>query len=355
MNYLSKKANTLEPYTPGEQPQDKRYIKLNTNENPYPMSPLAYKAAVKALNSAALYPDPEATAIKQAVAKIEGVEADEVFAANGSDEVLAFAYQAFFDKDKEILFPDITYSFYPVYARMFDIPYRQIPLTENYEIDITPYKTPNGGILIANPNAPTGISLPLEAIRQLAEYNLGSAVVIVDEAYVAFGAESAVKLIKDYPNVLVVRTMSKSHSMAGLRVGYAIGQKHLIQGLNTVKNCINSYVVDRVATAAAAQSLLDTQHTQEVITKIINTREWVSERLKELGYKVLPSSANFIFITRGENAKACYEYLRQNGVLVRYFNKPRIDQFLRVSIGTDEQMTEFIRIIKAFSLENMGD
>jgi len=356
MNYLSQKANSIKPYTPGEQPQDKRYIKINTNENPYPMSPLAQKAAEAALCDAPLYPDPNATKLLAAVAKTEGVSPDQVFAANGSDELLAFCFQAFFNPDKPVFFPDITYSFYPVYANLFNIPYEEIPLNEQFQIDITDYKKPNGGIIFPNPNAPTGVALSLKAIEELLSYNLDKAVVIIDEAYVAFGAQTAVPLVKTYPNLLVVRTMSKSHSMAGMRVGYAIGQPHLVQGLNIIKNSFNSYVVDRVAAAAAEASLLDTGYTKEVTKKIIRTRERVVKQLAELGYEVLPSLTNFIFIRNNAfTAQEQYDYLRENGVLVRYFNHPRVSRFIRVTIGTDSQMDEFIRLLKAYSLKNMGE
>ena len=235
MNYLSKKAQSLKPYVPGEQPRDKRYIKINTNENPYPMSPAARRAIEDALADAALYPDPDATALRQAVARAEGVRPEQVFCGNGSDEVLAFCFAAFFDPDRPVLFPDITYSFYPVYADFFQIPYERVPLDADFCLNPADYNRPNGGVIFPNPNAPTGAALPREAIRAMAEAQRGRGVLIVDEAYVAFGAQSAMPLVADFENLIVVRTLSKSHSMAGMRVGYAVAQESLIAGLNAVK------------------------------------------------------------------------------------------------------------------------
>lgn len=349
MNYLSEKAGSIIPYVPGEQPRDKKYIKINTNENPYPISPAAAGAAAAALADSPLYPDPEAVLLKSVIARREGLDIDEVFCSNGSDEALAFSFLAFFNRDKEILFPDITYSFYPVYARLFDIPFSTIPLDGEFRIDTDKYMQDNGGIIFPNPNAPTGIFLPLAHIERLLEYNLDKAVVIVDEAYIAFGGESAARLIKKYPNLLVVRTMSKSHSMAGLRVGYCLGDCTLIDGLNRIKNSFNSYVVDRCAMAAAAAGLSDEKYYLDTSRRIIATRERVSAELVKMGFKVLPSAANFIFSSPPNgNAQELYAFLREHGVLVRYFTGDRVDKFIRVTIGTDEQMDEFIRITELF-------
>lgn len=334
----------LEPYVPGEQPQDKKYIKLNTNENPYPPS----SKAVSAIKAAAdeqlrLYPDPECWELRQAIAAFHGLSSEQVFVGNGSDEVLAFSFLSFFNPEKTILFPDITYSFYPVYAALFKNKYRVIPLNEDFTIPVASFLEPNGGIIFPNPNAPTGIYLPLESIDLIAQKNPDSAV-IIDEAYIAFGGESADILIGKYPNLLIIRTLSKSHSLAGLRSGYALGDKGLIDGLNRVKSSINSYTLDRLALAGAKEAILDKDYLTMTQNKVIATRERISQRLAELGFMVLPSQANFIFISHPTcHASTLYHELRENGILVRYFNKPRIDNYLRVSIGCDEDMNMFLQ------------
>lgn len=349
MDYLSKKARSIIPYIPGEQPRERKYIKINTNENPYPISPAAVRAAQRALEDSPLYPDPEASELKRVIARREGLDISQVFCSNGSDEALALSFLAFFNRGSRILFPDITYSFYPVYARLFDIDYEAVPLDAEFKIDINKYMRANGGIVFPNPNAPTGIFMPVSELEKLAEYNLNQAVVIVDEAYIAFGGESAVRLIEKYPNLLIVRTMSKSHSMAGLRVGYCLGNQSLIEGLNRIKNSFNSYVVDRCAMAAAAAGLADETYYAGIARKIMGTRERVGESLIRMGFKVLPSAANFIFASPpGGDARGLYEFLRLNGVLVRYFEGERVNKFIRVTIGTDEQMDEFLRITELF-------
>lgn len=349
MNYLSEKARSIIPYIPGEQPRDKKYIKINTNENPYPISPAAAEAAKAALADSALYPDPDALQLKKVIARREGLETDNVFCSNGSDEALALAFLAFFNKDKKILFPDITYSFYPVYARLFDIQYETVPLADDFQINENDYLRDNGGIIFPNPNAPTGIYMPLNRLERLLEYNLDKAAVIVDEAYIAFGGESAAGLIKKYPNLLVVRTMSKSHSMAGLRIGYCLGSAELTEGLERVKNSFNSYVLDRCAMAAAAAGLSDDKYYAAVAERIIAARERTADKLKEMGFKVLPSAANFIFISPPvKSAKELYAFMREQGILIRYFSGPRVENFVRVTIGTDEQMNEFLRAAKLF-------
>ena len=277
------------------------------------------------------------------------MDISQVFCSNGSDEALALSFLAFFNQGSRILFPDITYSFYPVYARLFDIDYEAVPLDAEFKIDINKYMKANGGIVFPNPNAPTGIFMPVSELEKLAEYNLNQAVVIVDEAYIAFGGESAVRLIEKYPNLLIVRTMSKSHSMAGLRVGYCLGNQSLIEGLNRIKNSFNSYVVDRCAMAAAAAGLADETYYAGIARKIMGARERVGESLIRMGFKVLPSAANFIFASPpGGDARGLYEFLRLNGVLVRYFEGERVNKFIRVTIGTDEQMDEFLRITELF-------
>lgn len=344
MDYLSPLARGITPYVAGEQPQDKRYIKINTNENPYPPSPRALAAMAAALNdNLRLYPDPVCTPLAQAIARAEGLQKEQIYIGNGSDEVLAVCFQAFYDPAKTILFPDISYSFYPVYAALFGIAYERVPLDGDFTIQNKDYQKPNGGILFPNPNAPTGIYKPLEEIEELCQYNLDKAVVIVDEAYIAFGGESARHLLEKYPNLLIVRTLSKSHSLAGLRVGYALGSPELIEGLERIKNSFNSYVCDRVAMAGAAAAIADDEYYSAANQKVISTRERVTARLRDWGFSVLPSKANFVFATRpGTDAKALYLFLKERGVLVRYFAQPRIDGFLRITIGTDEEMDIFL-------------
>ena len=352
MNYISARARALKPYVPGEQPQDRRYIKINTNENPYPMSPKAREAAAAALENAALYPDPDATVLRKAVAQVEGVRPEQVFCGNGSDEVLAFCFAAFFDPDRPVLFPDSTYSFYPVYADFFGISYERVALDEGFGIDPARYDRANGGVIFPNPNAPTGRALSADEIRALAQMQRGRGVLIVDEAYVAFGAQSVMPLIEEFDNLVVVRTFSKSHSMAGMRVGYAVAQESLIAGLNAVKNSFNSYVVDRAAAAGGAAALLDTEYNASVVEKIICTRERTVKELKKLGFTMPESKANFVFITHERmRAEELYRKLREKGILTRYFAQARIDNYLRVSIGTDDEMDAFLKAVREILAE----
>ncbi len=343
----SKRIQELEAYVPGEQPKDRRYIKLNTNENPYPPSPKAVAAMESAIGEAMrLYPDPECTELVEAIAKRYGIKKEQVFVGNGSDEVLAMCFPAFFDSDSAILFPDITYSFYPVYAELYQVPYTTVPLNDDFTVPVEAFLAPNGGVIIANPNAPTGIELPLEAIESIAAGNPDS-VVIVDEAYVDFGGVSTLPLIEKYPNVLVVRTTSKSYSLAGLRVGWAMGDPNLIAALNTVKNSINSYTLDRVAIAGGAAAIEDEGYFNSCCEKVIATRERSIAALRELGFRCLPSATNFIFAEpEGISAEELFKKLRERGVLVRYFKKPRISSFLRISVGTDEEMEALVAAIK---------
>ncbi|PKM88953.1 MAG: histidinol-phosphate transaminase [Firmicutes bacterium HGW-Firmicutes-12] len=338
--------NELEPYAPGEQPQDKKYIKLNTNENPYPPSPRAIAAIQQATNERLrFYPDPECLELRKAIAKYHKILPEQVFVGNGSDEVLAFAYLSFFNPEKTILFPDITYSFYPVYANLFRNKYKLIALNDDFTLPVEKFLQENGGIIFPNPNAPTGIFLPLKNIEGIVKHNSNS-IVILDEAYIAFGGESADKLIDKYSNLLVIRTLSKSHSLAGLRGGYAIGDTGLIEGLNRVKNSINSYTLDRLALAGATEAILDREYLEKTTAKIISTREKVTLSLIKLDFMVLPSKANFLFITHPSlPANEIYQLLREKGILVRYFNKPRINNFLRVTIGSDQEMDNFLHTI----------
>lgn len=341
MRFWSPEVRDLEPYVPGEQPKIQNLLKLNTNENPYPPSPKVVDAVQAVLTHQAdalrLYPDPDATALKQAIAKQQNVDVSQVFVGNGSDEVLAHIFKAFFIQQKPILYPDITYSFYPVYSQFFGVQTKQIPLNEKFEIDISDYEQENGGIIITNPNAPTSIALGLDKIEQVLKAN-PNRVIVIDEAYVDFGAESAVELISRYENLVVCQTTSKSRSLAGLRVGFAIAQAHLIAALEAVKNSFNSYPIDRFAIAAAVASFEDQDYFQEQCEKVIASREKLVANLTELGFNVLPSKANFIFATHSlHDAAQLAEKLREQGIIVRYFNKPRINQFLRITIGTDEQ------------------
>jgi len=337
--YWSDVVKRLEPYVPGEQPKDKKYIKLNTNENPYPPSPAVIEAIEGAADgSLRLYPDPNCDALREIAAKYYGVEKENVFVGNGSDELLAFSFMAFFNPGKAILFPDITYSFYPVYARLFNIDYKTVPLDSEFNIPVELFNQDNGGIIFPNPNAPTGRCLDLEQVRSILEHNPDS-VVVVDEAYIAFGGESAVGLTGRYPNLLVIQTLSKSHSLAGLRVGFAIGHRDLVEGINRVKNSVNSYTLDRIALAGAAEALKDSSYFEKTRSRIMATRERVTAGLRNMGFRVIDSLANFVFISHPEaRAAELFARLREKGILVRYFNMPRIDNYLRVTIGTDEEM-----------------
>jgi histidinol-phosphate aminotransferase len=340
--FWSKLVQDAEPYIPGEQPDQSEIIKLNTNENPYPPSPQVLKAIQQAADeNLRLYPSPTVDRLKKIISDYYSLQKDQVFIGNGSDEVLAFSFMAFFNPGEKILFPDITYSFYPVYAKLFHIDYETVPLNEDFTIPVEQFFHAVGGVIFPNPNAPTGISLKLEKIEKIIENNPNK-VVIIDEAYVDFGCESAVKLIHKYNNLLVIQTLSKSRSLAGLRIGYALGSKDLIVALNRIKNSFNSYTLDRLAIAGAEASFLDNQYFKETVNKIIKTREVTSQKLRKLGFEVIPSKANFLFIKHPQtDAEKLYFMLKQHKIYVRYFKKPRIQQYLRVTIGTDEQMAIF--------------
>ena len=345
--YWSEIIKNIEPYTPGEQPGDKEYIKLNTNENPYPPSPKVLEAIKRAADEKLrLYPDPNCEELRTTIARYYGLKTEQVFVGNGSDELLAFSFLAFFNPGKPILFPDITYSFYEVYSALFNIEYKLIPLDDEFSIPVDMFLADNGGIIIPNPNAPTAKYLPVESIQEILKCNIDR-VVIIDEAYIDFGGDSAVGLIQEFPNLLILQTLSKSRSLAGLRVGLTLGQEDLIEGLNRVKNSFNSYTIDRIAIAGAVEAFNDYAYFQEVRAKVISTRERVAISLSEMGFKVLPSKANFIFVSHPTyHASILFEKLRERGILVRYFNKPRIDNFLRVSIGSDEEMNRFLDVMR---------
>ncbi len=345
--FWSTRAQELDPYTPGEQPQDQQYIKLNTNENPYPPSPKAIAAMREAAcDDMRLYPDPHSATLKQAIAEYYSLELDQVFIGNSSDEVLAHTFVALLKQDKPLLFPDISYSFYPAFCSLFDINFKHIPLMDDFTINIEDYQQSTSGgigsILFPNPNAPSGIALGLDEIETLLKAN-PDAPVVIDEAYVDFGAETAVSLINDYPNLLVTQTFSKSRSLAGLRVGFALGSADLIEGLERVKNSFNPYPLDRAAIAGATESIKDKAHFEENCKKIITTRKRISKALEEMDFWVLDSKTNFIFARPNQaNAEKLYLSLKKEGVLIRYFNAPRIAGFLRISIGTDEEMNIFL-------------
>ncbi|OCY50793.1 histidinol-phosphate transaminase [Acinetobacter pittii] len=350
MRFWSPEVRELEPYVPGEQPKIQNLLKLNTNENPYPPSPKVVEAVQAVLTHQAdalrLYPDPDATALKHAIAKQQNIDVSQVFVGNGSDEVLAHIFKAFFLQDEPILYPDITYSFYPVYSQFFGTKTKEIALNDNFEIEVKDYVQPNGGVIITNPNAPTSIALGLAEIEQILKAN-PDRVVVIDEAYVDFGAESAVSLVNRYENLVVCQTTSKSRSLAGLRVGFAIAQSHLIAALEAVKNSFNSYPIDRFAIAAAVASFEDQTYFEEQCQKVISSREKLVDELTALGFKVLPSKANFIFASHpSHDAGQLAQQLREQGIIVRYFNKPRINQFLRITVGTDEQNERLVQTLK---------
>ncbi|MDP3814011.1 histidinol-phosphate transaminase [Pseudomonas sp.] len=328
----------LVPYVPGEQPKLAKLVKLNTNENPYGPSPKAIAAMQAELNdNLRLYPDPNGERLKQAVADYYGVQLNQVFVGNGSDEVLAHAFHGLFQHDKPLLFPDISYSFYPVYCGLYGIASEVIALDEQFQIRVEDYAKPNGGIVFPNPNAPTGCLLALDAIEQLLKANPDS-VVLVDEAYIDFGGETAITLVDKYPNLLVAQTLSKSRSLAGLRVGLAVGHPDLIEALERIKNSFNSYPLDRMAIAGAAAAFADREYFAKTCQAVIDSRELVVAGLQQLGFEVLPSAANFIFARHPQrDAAELAALLREQGVIVRHFKQARIAQFLRISIGTPEQ------------------
>jgi len=350
--FWSRVVSALTPYVPGEQPKIANLIKLNTNENPYPPSPQVLAAIQAELGADAarlrLYPDPNADQLKAAVARLHGVTAQQIFVGNGSDEVLAHVFMALLKHERPILFPDITYSFYPVYCGLYGVDYRTVPLADDFSIDPADYTQPNGGIIFPNPNAPTGRLLALEAIEQILEANPDS-VVVVDEAYVDFGGISAISLVDRNDNLLVVHTLSKSRSLAGLRVGFAVGHPALIEALERVKNSFNSYPLDRLAIVGAVAALEDTGHFARTRQAVIATRDALTAELQSLGFEVLPSAANFIFARHEQrDAAQLAQALRDRSIIVRHFKLPRIDQFLRITVGTDAEckaLTQALRDI----------
>ncbi|OAF18575.1 histidinol-phosphate transaminase [Bradyrhizobium neotropicale] len=344
--FWSPVVHTLSPYVPGEQPKQDGIVKLNTNENPYPPSPRVLAAIASAAERLRLYPDPRATRLREAIAAGCDVAPEEVFVGNGSDEVLAHTFQALLKHDAPLLFPDVTYSFYPVYCGLYGVAHEEMPLDGAMRIELADYRRPSSAILLCNPNAPTGIALPRDAIAALlAEYP--DRLVVVDEAYVDFGAESAVPLVARHDNLLVVQTFSKSRSLAGLRVGFAIGQRPLIEALERVKDSFNSYPVDGLAIAGAVAAIEDDEWFRRTRARIIASREALTRDLRQLGFEVLPSLANFVFARhRSQSGADLAAALRQRGVLVRHFKKPRIEDFLRITVGTEEQCGRLIEVLR---------
>ena len=341
--FFSNKFAALTPYTPGEQPRDMQYVKLNTNESPFPPSPAVAAAVAEQCGKLQLYSDPESTALRGKLGEVYGVKPEQVIVSNGSDEVLNFAFMAF---GAEIAFPDITYGFYPVFAQLNGIPYTQVPLKEDFSIDPQDYMNIGKTVVIANPNAPTGLSLPLSDIEAIVKSNPNH-VVIIDEAYVDFGGESAVKLVDQYENLLVVQTFSKSRSMAGARLGFAIGNEKLIADLNTIRYSTNPYNVNRMTEFAGVASLEENDYYMENAKTIMENRRWTTQKLQGLGFTVLPSKANFVFAKSDRiSGETLYQELKKRGVLVRHFTKDRISQFNRITIGTRQQMETLIKTVQ---------
>ena len=344
--FWSRRIQDITPYTPGEQPKDRQFIKLNTNECPYPPSPKVLAAIQEAANDCLrLYPDPECSELRAAVAKREGLKPGQVFCGNGSDEILAFAFQAFFDPGREVVFPKITYSFYPVYTDFFGLDRREVPMNPDFSDPIDLLCGNNGGVVLANPNAPTGIAVGLDVVEKILQAN-PDVVVIADEAYVDFGAQSAVGLIDRYPNLLVVQTASKSRALAGLRVGWAMGDENLIAALRCVRDSVNSYTLDRLAQAGAAAAIGDEEYFQTVRKQVMDARAWTERALGSRGFTVLPSQANFVFASHpAHTGRELLAGLRQRGILVRWWDRPEIENWLRISIGTPEEMEALVKAL----------
>ncbi|HHX37151.1 MAG TPA: histidinol-phosphate transaminase [Clostridiaceae bacterium] len=347
----------LTPYVPGEQPRVKNLIKLNTNENPFPPAP-GVEAVLHNFDAASLrlYPDRESTVLTNALAKRLNVRTTQLFFGNGSDELLAMAFQGFFPERSEhkgvLLMPEITYTFYPVYARLFDIETKEIPLEPDFSINPEPYCEPSGGVVITNPNAPTGLSMSVEDIERIVAAD-PDRLVLIDEAYVDFGGESAVYLVNKYDNVMVLHTFSKSRSMAGVRLGYAVAAEPLIEGLRRVRDSINSFTIDSIAQAVGCASVEDETYFQQTVSRIVEVREQTTQSLRELGFEVLSSDTNFILTTHPDfSGEKIYQHLRENNILVRFFNTPALCKFVRISIGLSEEMDALIDCLKNLIDEN---
>lgn len=345
--YLNQQLSRLVPYTPGEQPQDRQFIKLNTNESPYPPPPAVMQAFTQTeMENLRLYSDPQARRLKQQLAKQYGVESENVFVTNGSDEALCIAFMAYAKDGRGVAFPDISYGFYSVFSDLYGIEVQKVPLKEDFSIDPQQYFNLHKTIVIANPNAPTGLALSLDEVQNIVANNADS-VVMIDEAYVDFGAESAVQLTKKYPNLLVVQTFSKSRSMAGARLGYAIGNAALIQDLETIRFSINPYNVNRVTLKAGELALQNQPYFDENCKRIIRTRQVVQTRLRELGFVLTDSKTNFVFAKPPKgDAKQLYLALKENGILVRHFDQPRVCDYLRITIGSEQEMECFLKTVE---------
>lgn len=339
----------IEPYVPGEQSKDKDIVKINANENPYPPSPKAVEVLKNFdTNNLRFYPNANSTKLKEALAKYYGVGVENVFVGNGSDDVLAVAFQSFFNSDKPIVYPDLTYSFYPVWCSLFGIEYKTYAVGDDFRINAEDYKEKNGGVIIPNPNAPTSLGEGTDFVKKILDYNQDS-VVIIDEAYVDFGGVSSVPLVKKYENLLVTGTFSKSRSLAGLRIGFAIGSKTLIDVMEAVKNSYNSYTVDSISIEVGSASIEDDEYFKSTCQKVIKTRQRVTDELRKLGFDVLDSQTNFIFATHDKySMKEMFEYLKTQKVFIRYFSLPRIENYVRITIGTDDEMDIFIQKTKEF-------
>ena len=347
MKEWKKNIRQVVPYVPGEQPKCTSMIKLNTNENPYPPAP-GVKEMCSHIDDLRLYPDPAASLLVNAIAEYKGLDAEQVFVGVGSDDVLAMSFLTFFNGDEPIFFPDITYSFYDVWAELFRVPYKTQPLDENFLIKKEDYYSKNGGVIFPNPNAPTGVLMPLSDIRDILDHNQ-DVIVIVDEAYIDFGGVSAQSLLNDYENLLIVQTFSKSRSMAGMRIGYAMGSAELIKALNDVKYSFNSYTMNRPSILLGVESIKDEEYFLETTDKIMETREWFKGEMKKLGFSFPDSKANFIFATHETvPSKDIFEAARAQNIFVRYFNKERIDNYLRITIGTKEEMEALLSFLKSY-------
>ncbi len=344
---------TIEPYVPGEQPNLPDMVKLNTNENPYPPSPKVVETLKNFdCDSLRLYPDPNSQVLADALAKSYGLQSDQVFLGVGSDDVLAIAFMTFFNSKKPILFPDITYSFYDVWAELFQIPYERPALDDHFDLIPEDYYKENGGVVIANPNAPTGVLQSLDFLRDVIEHNR-DVVVIIDEAYADFSGSSALELTKEYDNVLIVQTYSKSRSLAGMRIGYAMGNPELIRAMNDVRYSYNSYPMTRLSVALGAAALEDEAYFRETVAKVIETREWTKKELKRLGFAFRDSQTNFIFATHESvPAQTIFDVLREKHIFVRHFGQKRIENYLRISIGTQAEMERFIRETEQIIAQN---
>ena len=344
--FLSSKYKDLTPYVPGEQPKDRRYIKLNTNENPFPPSPRAQALAAEAAAGLQLYSDPECTLLVEKAAQYYGIDRDEIIFTNGSDEMLNFAFMTFCDDNRPAAFPDITYGFYSVFADLNHIPYTTIPLRDDFSVGVEDYLGLNKTIFLANPNAPTGLALPMERIEAILQSNPNS-IVVIDEAYADFNGESAVPLIHKYENLLVIQTFSKSRSMAGARLGLGIGCKALIRDLNVIKYSTNPYNVNSMTMAASIGSLEDTEYFKTTLDTILNNREWTADALKALGFSMTDSRTNFLFVTHPKlDGGKLYQQLKDRGILVRFFNTPRLKDYNRITIGSKDEMQVLVSTIK---------